>query len=325
MILYLSIFILSFSLTLIVKYFAERKSLLDIPNERSSHTIPTPRGGGIAIVLAWFAGISFLYYQNNIDANLYYALMSGILISAISFIDDIYVLKFIPRLIIQATATIFALFFIGGLNKIDLGFYTVENSFLLSAIAFFGILWFINLFNFIDGIDGYAASEAVFVALALWFFIGDEILILLALAVIGFLPWNWDKAKIFMGDVGSTFLGFTLAILAIYYQNTEYFSILNWLILTSVFWGDATYTLLRRFINKENLSKPHKKHVYQRIVQAGFSHRKTVLWAMGMNLFLFLLAYFSTRLPFFIMIFTVINLLFLFTIKKMVDKKKPFV
>ncbi len=324
MLLFLVILISSFLLTFVVKYYAEKKSILDIPNQRSSHITPTARGGGMAIALTWFAGITYLFFTENIEANLYYALMAGLLISAISFMDDIYNLKYLIRFAIQAIATIIALFFLGGLNKIDLGFYVFENSFLLNIFAFFGILWFVNLFNFIDGIDGYAGSEAIFVSLALMFFLRDTFLLLLAAAVLGFVPWNWAKAKIFMGDIGSTLLGFTLVVFAIYYQNNNEFSILNWLILTSVFWVDATLTLYRRFRNKESLSHAHKKHAYQRIVQAGFSHQKTVVFSILINLFLFALAYFSSVFSKFILMFFVADVLVLFIIVRMIDRKKGF-
>lgn len=325
MILFIIVLLASFFLTFIVKFFAEKRSLLDVPNERSLHIKPTARGGGIAIVLTWFPGITYLFFSKNIDPNLYFALMSGLLISVISFIDDIYKLTYLPRLIVQAIATIIALFFIGGLKKIDIGFYIIENSFFLTLLIFFSILWFINLFNFIDGIDGYAATEAIFVSLALIFFLKDTFLLLFAASILGFIPWNWDKAKIFMGDIGSTLLGFTLAVFAVYYQNITEFSIFNWLILTSVFWFDATYTLFNRLRNKEKLNQAHKKHIYQRIVQSGFTHQKTVLFSLAINFILFLLVFFTYEHNKYILFCLGANLIFLYWIKKIVDRKIPFV
>lgn len=322
--LFLFTFFISFVLTYIVKFIAQKKSLIDIPNERSSHTIPTPRGGGLAIALTWFAGITYLKLNGHIPSHLYYALITGSIISAISFIDDIYNLKSSPRFIIQCIAAIMALYFIGGLQKIDLGFYVMENTYLLNTVAFLGIVWFINLFNFIDGIDGYAASETIFVSLSLFFFIGDSLLLVLAMAVLGFLPWNWDKAKIFMGDIGSTLLGFTLCVLAIYYHNTGQFSIINSLVLTSLFWFDATYTLYKRFRNKEKLDQAHKKHAYQRIVQFGFSHQKTVLIAMFVNLVLFIFVFASQANKEFITLGLALDILLIYLLYKYIDLKKPF-
>ncbi|MES2838616.1 MAG: glycosyltransferase family 4 protein [Bacteroidota bacterium] len=324
MIFFFIIFISSFLITYLVRQFAIKKSIMDIPNERSSHTIATPRGGGLAIAITWFSGITFLFFTNDIDSNLYYALISGILISIISFIDDIYNLKSTPRIFVQAICAGLALYFVGGLQKLDLGFYVIENVYLLSAIAFIGIIWFINLFNFIDGIDGYTASETIFIAIALFLLTGQSLSLILAFSALGFLIWNWQKAKIFMGDIGSTLLGFTIIVIAIHYQNTNEISLINSLILTSVFWFDATYTLFKRFLNKEKLSQPHRKHFYQRIVQSGFSHQKTVLYAMFINVILFLLIYLTSKNSNIILFSLFINLLLLFIVSKLIDKRKPF-
>lgn len=324
MILFLIILTASFSLTFLVKVIAKKKLLIDIPNERSSHVTPTPRGGGLAIAISWFAGIIYLKIIGNIDENLFYALLSGVLISSISFLDDIYTLKSLPRIIIHVISTIIALYFIGGLNKIDLGFFSIENKILLNILALVGIIWFINLFNFIDGIDGHSSSGTLFISLALFFFVKDTVLLTLAASVLGFLPWNWQKAKIFMGDIGSTLLGFTIAVLLIYYNNNEQFSIVNGLIITAVFWFDATFTLIRRFLNKENIGQAHRKHAYQRIVQYGFSHQKTVLLVAFINLLLFSLVYFSIYMEINNIALLTMTILLLFSIYKLVDNKTPF-
>ncbi len=324
MILYLIIFLTSFILTYTVKWVAQKKMLIDIPNERSSHDTPTPRGGGMAIAITWFLGITYLYFLNQINANLYYALLSGILISGVSFLDDIYTLKSFPRILVQSISTLIALYFIGGLKVIDFGFFSTENIILLNVVAFIGIIWFTNLFNFIDGIDGYSSTGAIVIALTLFFFVKDTLLLVLALSVLGFLPWNWQKAKIFMGDIGSTLLGFTIAVLIINYNNTEQFSIINGLIITSLFWFDATVTLISRFLNKEKLNQAHRKHAYQRIVQAGFSHQKTVLLAIFINLLLFCFVFLSHQFKTYTSSFLLIVLLLLFLLYKLIGLKTPF-
>jgi UDP-N-acetylmuramyl pentapeptide phosphotransferase/UDP-N-acetylglucosamine-1-phosphate transferase len=321
---YLIILLVSFSLTYLVKSFAQKKALMDIPNERSSHTIPTPRGGGLAIAIVWFVALSYFFYTQSIEPQLYYALLSGALLCIISFADDIYSLKALPRFIIHALVAAFGLYSIGGAGDINLGFFIIPDSWILNFIAFIGIVWFINLFNFIDGIDGYAASETVFVSLGIYYFVGANYLLVLVMATLGFLFWNWDKAKIFMGDVGSTLLGFTLIILMIYFNKTHQFSLLNGLILSSVFWFDATYTLFKRFKNKEKLGEAHRKHAYQRMTQYGFSHQKTVLCAMGLNCLLFAIVIASNRYPNLILLFFVFAALLLWSVYKIVDKLKPF-
>ena len=240
-------------LTYVIKNYAIKKSLVDIPNDRSSHTNPTPHGGGIAIAITWFLGISYLYYIDDINSSLYFALMGGIIISVVSYFDDLYELSAKLRIIIQSSVALLGLYLLGGFTSIDLGLFSIENPFFTNIFAFFMIVWFINLYNFLDGIDGYAGSETIFLGLAgFLFFGGDHFLVLIA-ATLGFLVWNWHKAKIFMGDVGSTLLGYNVAIFTIYYANQEASNLWIWIILFGVFWFDATLTLFRRYRNKEKL------------------------------------------------------------------------
>ena len=298
--------------------------MIDLPNERSSHTAPTPRGGGVAIALTWFISISYLYYFKQIDKSLFLALISGLLLSIISLIDDIYTLKNKPRLLVQGLVAGIGLYFVGGFNQLDLSFIQFTNVYILNSLAFITIIWFINLFNFIDGIDGYASAESIFVIVSLYFFTGESFLLFLLMALVGFLPWNWDKAKIFMGDVGSTLLGYTVIILLFYYHGKSALTILEGLILTSLFWFDATYTLIRRFLNKENVGQAHRKHAFQRIVQYGFSHQKTVLYGMGINLILFFIVLSSKQLHVLDIVALLVSVALLFTIMFFVNKKKAF-
>ncbi len=314
----------SFILTYFIRKIAIKKSMIDMPNERSSHTVPTPRGGGIAIALTWFLSISILYYCNQIEKPLFLALFSGLLLSIISLLDDIYTLKNKPRLLIQVLVAGLGLYFTGGFNSIDIGFIVFSNPYVLNIIAFFTIIWFINLFNFIDGIDGYASCESIFVIATLYFFSGESFLLFLLMALVGFLPWNWDKAKIFMGDVGSTLLGYTIIILLFYFHKTHVVSLFEGLIITSLFWFDATYTLIRRFLNKENVGKAHRKHAFQRMVQYGFSHQKTVLYGMGINLILFFIVLSSKQLRVLDILALLVSVILLFTIIFIVNKKKAF-
>jgi Fuc2NAc and GlcNAc transferase len=150
------------------------------------------------------------------------------------------------------------------------------------------------------------------------------ITILLIVCVAGFLCWNWPKAKIFMGDVGSTQLGFILVILGIYFHNTLEFSILNWIMLTSPFWFDATLTLLRRIRNHERLSEAHRKHAYQRIVQAGFSHEKVNISLILINLFTITLITFYRTVKILQIPMFVLSLLVFYFITKAIDAKVPF-
>ncbi len=274
---YLVLFILSFIATYIVRTIAIKMNVYDIPTERSSHTIPTPRGGGIALIISWYIGITYEhFFWNSMPSNLFYAFLSGLILVVIGLIDDIWRVNPKIKIIFQVLTSLLAIFFLGGLQKVDLGLFIIENKYILSVFAIIGIVWAINLFNFLDGIDGYLGSEVVFISLSISLLCLNSIVISLGAITLGFLIWNWQKAKIFIGDVGSTLLGFNIAVFAIYFQNMDKTSILVWIILSSVFWFDATLTLYRRFKNKEKLSIAHKKHAYQRIVQAGFSHQKSI-------------------------------------------------
>jgi len=316
---YILLFFLSFILTYLIKEYSIKKSLLDIPNERSSHSVATPHGGGIAIAITWFSGISYLYFTDHINTSLYLALMVGLIISIVSYIDDIYQLSAKTRLLFQALVAFGGLYFLGGLNTIDLGVFSINNHILTNIVAFFIIVWFINLYNFLDGIDGYAGSEAIFLGFAGFLLFGGEHFIVLVASVGGFLLWNWHRAKIFMGDVGSTLLGYNIAIFTLYYQN-EGTSLLVWFILFGVFFFDATLTLFRRFKNSEKLSQAHKKHAYQRLTQAGWSHEKVVVFSILVNILLFLIVYLLTN----IFIAFLIAIFFLYSIIRFVDSKKAF-
>ena len=323
--LYALLALLSLLLTFLIRKIAIKKIIIDIPNERSSHTAPTPRGGGLAIVISWYIGITFLFFVNQLDKHLYLALLSGIGLAIIGIIDDVISLKPSFRLLVQAVSAISALYFLNGFEIHSIQ----QNNLLFNAIIWFitiiGIIWFINLFNFLDGIDAYASLEAIFIVLAIYFFVGSPLFLVLFASILGFLFWNRPKAKIFMGDVGSTQLGFILVILGIYFHNITEFNFINWLMLSSLFWFDASYTLFRRWRNNEKLSQPHKKHAYQRIVQAGFSHLKTDIYALIVNIIILFLVYLSVKIPTLTIpsFATTIVLLFVITIR--IDKLFPFI
>lgn len=197
------IILLSFSLTWFVRKWAIHKSILDVPNERSSHSIPTPRGGGIAIAISWFIGLVYFHFTNKIDQQLFLALLSGLPLAIIGILDDILSLKPGIRFLVQFLSAGLALYFLSGLNFLDFGFVTLQSQWILLPIGLIAIIWAVNLFNFLDGIDGYISTEAIFVSIAYFFFLKDSITLILVSSVTGFLIWNWPKAKIFMGDVGS--------------------------------------------------------------------------------------------------------------------------
>ncbi|CAA6812612.1 MAG: Undecaprenyl-phosphate N-acetylglucosaminyl 1-phosphate transferase (EC [uncultured Sulfurovum sp.] len=312
---YIVLFLLSFILTYVIKNYAIKHTLIAEVNERSSHTIPTPHGGGVAIAITWFLGLSYLFYFNEIESSLYYALMCGAIIAILGYVDDIVDLGSRIRFFVQLFVALWGLYLLGGLHYLDFGFFRLENQYIVNLVAIIGIIWSINLYNFIDGIDGYAGSEAVFLGFAGYTLFGGTHFLVLIVTVLGFLLWNWHKAKIFMGDVGSTFLGYTVAIFTIYYSNVEATNMWIWLVLFSLFWFDATVTLFRRYKNGEKLSQAHKKHAYQRLNQQGWKPNKIVKFSIMINILLCGLVYFipNIYLVFFISMFL------MFTILKYID------
>jgi Fuc2NAc and GlcNAc transferase len=310
----------SFILTYFIKNIAIKKSLVDIPNDRSSHTTPTPHGGGIAIAITWFLGISYLHFSNEMDSSLYFALLIGVIISVVSYIDDLYELSAKTRLITQVVVAILGLYVLGGLKEVDLLLFSVENQIINNIFAIVLILWYINLYNFLDGIDGYAGSEAAFLGIAGFLLFGGGHFLVLIAAVLGFLVWNWHKAKIFMGDVGSTLLGYNIAIFTIYYANIEATNLWIWVILFGLFWFDATITLYRRYKNGEKLSQAHKKHAYQRLIQSGWIHSKVVIFSILVNIILFGLVYFLSN----VFVAFTLSIILLYAVVKYIDIKKLF-
>ncbi|MGE0078234.1 MAG: glycosyltransferase family 4 protein [Bacteroidales bacterium] len=317
--------VLSFALTYLIRIWAIKNKIVSTPNSRSMHTEVTPHGGGLAIVFAWYLGIAVFYVFNWIDAELFWALLCGLFLAAISFADDIVEIKPYIRLIVQFIVAIVALYILGGLRKpITPGVDILSIPHLIYPMAIIGMVWFINLYNFMDGADGFASLEAIIVSIVIFMFTGSWETLLLASGVFGFLFWNWPKAKIFMGDVGSTQLGFILVILGIHYHNTLDFSIFNWLMISSPFWFDATYTLLRRWRNGERISEPHRKHIYQRFVQSGFSHKQLNYSLIIINIFIVVLILIYREFDFLKIPIYILTLIMLFVISIKVDRLFPF-
>lgn len=314
----------SFLLTYIIRQIAIKNKIISIPNERSLHVIPTPVGGGLAIVITWYAGITILFLNGFLERSLYFALLSGAILAIISFIDDIIGLKPVVRLCFHFITAIIAFILIGGLRQLIIPGIELKYMYFLYPFAIIGMVWFINLFNFMDGVDGFASLEAITICIVIYFLSGSIINLILVACISGFLFWNWPKAKIFMGDVGSTQLGFILIVLGIYFHNTFKFSILNWIMLSSPFWFDATLTLYRRWRNGEKLGEAHRKHAYQRIVQAGFSHLKVNAFLLLINVFVIIMILIYREIKIMQIPLFIFTLIFFFWITKTIDGKVPF-
>lgn len=301
-------------------HFAIRKNLLDHPNHRSSHTEVTPRGGGIVFVGIW---ILFAFFCVKLKffslSHLLTLVPGGIMIALIGYWDDHGHIPARWRFLIQTIAAIVTLTAIGGFPFFTIGHFVFTLGWLGFAIGLLIMLWSTNLFNFMDGADGMASMEAIFVlgvgGYLLWQVGGRDLAILawgLVCAILGFLYWNWPPAKIFMGDVGSTFLGFMIAAFAVAGQVWYHLSILFWFVLYSVFWLDATVTLLRRAYAGERLYEAHRLHAFQRLYQVQESRSKLLLSVTTVNIALSIVTlisfHYSLYLPW-LMVLTTLLLL----------------
>jgi UDP-N-acetylmuramyl pentapeptide phosphotransferase/UDP-N-acetylglucosamine-1-phosphate transferase len=319
-VLFVVLFLLSFCLTYLYKNWAIKQSILDVPNERSSHVIPTPRGGGIAIVLVFYTCLFYVYLNGQVSRQLFLALLPGIALAILGSLDDVKPLSPLIRILAHFVCSGIALYFLGGFQ----GFYGININLLWSLIALLGFVWFINIFNFIDGSDGYASMEAISVVVILWYFTRINIFLFLGIIVCGFLYWNWPKAKIFMGDAGSTTLGYILVVFGIYLHNSNQLNFIFWLTITSLFWFDATITLIKRILNREALSVAHRKHIYQRAILGGFSHLQVLLSGLVINILLFVICLTITIYKLDMGIGLISALVILWIAMKYVDRKFPF-
>lgn len=260
------------------------KEILDRPNHRSSHAVPTPRGGGLAVtplIVAGFGGWLAVHGGSAAD----WAMLGGAaLLGLVSWIDDRRTLPAWPRFAAQVVAVAATLALMPrfsltggavppGVEKLVLGL---------------GWLWFVNLTNFMDGIDGITGIETLSIAVGLLLAVpgavAPDLLAILAGCVLGFLAWNWHPAKIFMGDVGSIPLGFVLGylLLGAAARHPEGWAVA--LILPALYWADASITLARRALARKAIWRAHREHFYQKATQGGWSHARVCLLILGANL-----------------------------------------
>ena len=267
------------------RYAERQRVLIDIPNERSSHSQPKPRGGGIMIVLITLIGVlGLLLIGPARSISLLTFLICGGIIAFVGWIDDMRSLSTTLRLAIQVLCALVSILGIGYFDKLTVG--NSAFSFGLVGILF-TIIWIVgltNAYNFMDGIDGIAGGQAVVGGLA-WLGFGliqqvpivSIIGLLIASSSLGFLWHNWQPSRIIMGDVGATFLGYSFAVLPLLFENHTpilenglWFSML----VLWAFLADTGITMLRRALRRENIFQAHRSHFYQRLVISGWSHAR---------------------------------------------------
>jgi len=267
------LFAVSFVGTGWIRRYCLARGIVDIPNQRSSHSRIVARGGGIG-----FSGIFILAVLGLGIAGLTPSRAAtglaggGIIIAVTGWVDDRKGLTQVPRIVLHLAAAFWAVVWLGPVPALVSG--STVWMWVTQIAGVIAFAWMINLYNFMDGTDGIAGVEAVTVAVASGFLCTmaglaepGHVYWLLAAAVAGFLLWNWPPAKIFMGDAGSGFLGFTFAALTLWssVENIRLF----WpcVILLSVFVADATTTLVRRMLKREKWYEPHSTHAYQKLAR----------------------------------------------------------
>jgi Fuc2NAc and GlcNAc transferase len=304
--LFVLLFVSSALITAGVRAFLVRHGVMDLPNARSSHAVPVPRGGGVAIVAVFLSAVVWLLLKQAIPAKLVWALLGGgLAIAVVGLADDRFKLTPWPRLAVHSLAAAWAVWSLDSMRPLQFGGGNSFGAWVSRGVAFIGLIWLTNLFNFMDGIDGLAGMEAVCVSGlgAILLFLNGlpsyaRVSSTLAAASFGFLVWNWPPAKIFMGDVGSGFLGFTLGVLALFSSKAGPELIWPWLILLAAFFVDATVTLLRRMFSRARWHEAHRSHAYQHAAQATGSHAKVTLAVAVINVgWLFPLAWAALRYP----------------------------
>ncbi|HTL88182.1 MAG TPA: glycosyltransferase family 4 protein [Leptolyngbya sp.] len=262
---------LSFVLVAAIKQYLSR-FLLDIPNDRSSHTQPTPRGGGLGFVIAFAltsAVIVSLDWQRSRELLAIWAALIPLIV--VGIFDDRGDVPARIRYLVQLSAAGIAIVAFGAFPQPWLSQFGAIGIAIAMVLTLIGMTALINFYNFMDGLDGLVAGVSAVQLTYLAIAINQPILLLLVVALLGFLWWNWSPAKIFMGDVGSTVLGATVAI-ALLNQSNDPIQAWSSLAITLPLTADAIYTLIRRSIRKENIFKPHRTHLYQRLQQSGWSH-----------------------------------------------------
>ena len=286
------VFVLTFALTGLLLRYARTLNLIDIPNVRSSHSIPKARGGGIAIAFTFLTALLLVPNETFTQQlpMLIAAFGAGGLIAVLGFLDDFIEVPIRWRLLGHFAAAAWVLYWLGGLPPLLMLGYTVDLGAVGTLLALLYVVWLLNLYNFMDGIDGLASIEALSVCLGaalLYLLLGVPSLamtpVLLAAAVAGFLYWNFPPSRMFLGDAGSGFLGVILAVLSLQAAWFRAELLWSWIILLAVFVVDATFTLLRRLLRGDKVYEAHRSHAYQ-YASRQFSHRSVTLAVLLINL-----------------------------------------
>jgi len=262
-----------------IRRYAEQRDLLDRPNERSSHKTPTPRGGGLAIVILVLGIGLWAALETDLSRGLIYVL-GGLIIAWLGWRDDLHSLSPRSRFIVQGIVAAICIYGLGYFKVVTIPMFgELQLGVVGILITFFWIIGLTNAYNFMDGVDGMAGGVALSAGLG-WMWLASNmhnaLAFWVALAItassLGFLGHNWSPAKIFMGDVGSTFLGYSFAVLPLIASTHGGDALMLGTLLMWTFIMDAGVTFIGRLIKRENVFAAHRSHLYQRFVIAGYRH-----------------------------------------------------
>ncbi|MDT8408643.1 MAG: glycosyltransferase family 4 protein [Wenzhouxiangellaceae bacterium] len=275
------------ALTMLVRRYSLHAGLIDQPGERRSHDRPVARGGGLAIAMTLLLAWPFLQLSSPLLA----AFLIGVVVTAaMGFVDDHRPLPVRWRLPFQALLAVVTVLCVGPVDAIGVAGTSVSLVWLWTPMAIVALVWMMNLFNFMDGSDGLAATQAIFSSAlfaAAFFYAGENELgwlaVLCVSACAGFLVWNWPRALVFLGDAGSLLLGWILGFLALAGTLTESVSVWLSFIIVSPFVVDATATLLWRLGRRQQWYNPHRDHAYQCLIRSGWSHQRVLLGLIAIN------------------------------------------
>jgi len=274
-------------LTPLVRRYAVARGIADSPGPRRSHDRVVPRGGGIAIAVA---ALGCAAAGAASAGNTVVFICGAVIVVMLGWLDDRKSLPAGRRLLVQAAVGVGAVALIGPVTAISVGEFEIAGTWIWSALAIPALIWLMNLFNFMDGADGLAASQCVISCsvFATIFVVAGEfelawIAAALAASTTGFLVWNWPPASVFLGDAGSLLLGWAAGVLALGGVVTGAMSVWLAFIVVSPFVIDATATLVWRLVRGERWYTPHRDHAYQYLLRRGWSHREVLLSWIGLN------------------------------------------
>ncbi|PID44661.1 MAG: glycosyl transferase [Proteobacteria bacterium] len=285
-------FVIAFFGTSFLRKYALNLGLTDEPNHRSSHAVAMPRGGGVAVVASFSVFLLLAgFFGINTPLGSLAVLIPAWAVAVAGLIDDLGHLSAGYRLLVHFVASAVVLSVLASGHSV-LSSIPMWLTLALGAIALVSMVWLVNLFNFMDGIDGIVALEVLSVCASAFILlaINDGLAIagfpiqVFFMAMAGFCFWNFPKAEIFMGDVGSGFVGFVMALFILITTSNGLLSVFVWLILLAVFWVDATYTLLRRLVTGQNIAQAHRSHAYQILASRWGAHWKVSCTVAAVNL-----------------------------------------